>query len=80
MLDHRTIHTTQSAGEVLDNRALGGMGWAALTPAFDNEHVIVGNFFSGDIIKYNLASGEVVARANIGQKNSLSGVVQFPGL
>jgi hypothetical protein len=67
-------------GEVLDNRALGGMGWAALTPAVDNEHVIVGNFFSGDVIKYNLASGEVVARANIGQKNSLSGVVQFPGL
>jgi hypothetical protein len=35
--------------EVLDNRALGGMGWAALTPAVDNEHVIVGNFFSGDV-------------------------------
>ena len=67
-------------GEVLDNRALGGMGWAAFTPAVYNEHVIVGNFFSGDVIKYSLASGEVVARANIGQKNSLSGVVQFPGL
>jgi hypothetical protein len=68
------------SGDLLDNRALGGMGWAALAPGIDNEHIIVGNFFSGDIIKYHLASSEVVKRNNIGQKNSLSGVVQFPGL
>jgi len=67
-------------GDLLDNRALGGMGWAALAPGVDNEHIIVGNFFSGDIIKYHLASSEVVKRNNIGQKNSLSGVAQFPGL
>lgn len=68
------------SGDLLDNRALGGMGWAALAPGVDNEHIIVGNFFSGDIIKYHLASSEVVKRNNIGQKNSLSGIAQFPGL
>jgi hypothetical protein len=68
------------SGEVLDNRQLGGMGWAALAPSLDNEHVIVGNFFSGDVVKYSMTSGEIIARNNIGQKNSLSGVVQFPGL
>jgi len=68
------------SGEILDNRALGGMGWAALAPAIDTENIIVGNFFSGEIVKYDLVKSEIVARANIGQKNSLSGVVQFPGL
>ena len=38
------------------------------------------NWLSGDIVRYSLSAGEIVARANIGQKNSLSGVVQFPGV
>lgn len=69
----------QDSGEVIENHALGGMGWAALAPGIDNEHVIVGNFFSGDVIKYSTVSRDIVARNNIGQKNSLSGVAQFPG-
>ncbi len=69
----------QDNGTVLESHVLGGMGWAALAPGIDNEHVIVGNFFSGDVIKYSVISKEIVARNNIGQKNSLSGVVQFPG-
>jgi len=66
-------------GDILENRALGGMGWAALAPSIDGDHVIVGNFFSGEVIKYRLSDGRVVARNSIGQRNSLSGVVQFPG-
>ena len=41
--------------------------------------VIVGNFFSGEVVKYSLGGGEVVARNNIGEQKSLSGVVQYPG-
>lgn len=66
-------------GDLLDNRKLGGMGWAAIAPGIDDEHVIVGNFFSGEVVKYRLADGEIVARNNIGEKNSLSGIAQFPG-
>ena len=73
------IIVDQNTGELLDNRLLGGMGWAAIAPAVDNQHVIVGNFFNGDVIKYRLSDGEVVARNNIEQKFSLSGVVQYPG-
>ena len=69
----------QDSGDVLESHPLGGMGWAALAPGIDNEHVIVGNFFSGDVIKYSVTSKQVVAKKNIGQKNSLSGVAQFPG-
>jgi hypothetical protein len=67
------------SGELLDNRQLGGMGWAAIAPGIDDEHVIVGNFFSGDVIKYRLKDSEVVARNSIGEKNSLSGIAQLPG-
>lgn len=73
------IVVDQDTGEVLENRALGGMGWAALAPSIDNDHVIVGNFFSGEVVKYSLGGGEVVARNNIGEQKSLSGVVQYPG-
>ncbi|MDP6437881.1 MAG: hypothetical protein QF790_11405 [Gammaproteobacteria bacterium] len=66
-------------GELLDNRKLGSMGWAAIAPGVDDEHVIVGNFFSGEVVKYRLSDSEIVARNNIGEKNSLSGIVQFPG-
>ncbi len=69
----------QDTGTVLEKHALGGMGWAALAPGIDNEHVIVGNFFSGDVVKYSTVKREIVARNSIGQKNSLSGVAQFPG-
>ena len=40
------------SGELLSSHALGGMGWAAIAPGVDDEHVIVGNFFSGEVIKY----------------------------
>jgi len=34
----------------------------------------VGNFFSGEVIKYRLADSEVSGRNNISEKFSLSGV------
>jgi hypothetical protein len=67
------------SGEILDNRVLGGMGWAAIAPGIDGEHVFVGNFFSGEVIKYRLADSQVVGSNNIGEKFSLSGVAQYPG-
>ncbi len=51
-----------------------GMGWAAIAPGIDNEQVFVGNFFSGEVIKYRLADSEVSGRNNISEKFSLSGV------
>ena len=51
---------------------------AALAPTVDGKGAIVGNFFTGDVVKVNLADGAVTQRANIGQKRSLSGVAQFP--
>jgi hypothetical protein len=65
-------------GAVIRNYPLEGRGWAALAPSVDGKGAIVGNFFTGDVVRVSLADGTVTQRANIGQKNSLSGIAQFP--
>jgi hypothetical protein len=66
-------------GAVLRNYPLEGMGWAAVSATTDGKYVIIGNFFTGDIVKVRLSDAAVVARNNIGQKESLSGIAQYPG-
>lgn len=66
-------------GKVLRDYPLQGMGWAAVNSSTDGQYALIGNFFTGDIVKVRLRDGEVVAKNNIGQKESLSGVAQFPG-
>lgn len=66
-------------GAVLRNYPLEGMGWAAVSSSVDGQHAIIGNFFTGDIVKIRLSDGTIVARNNIGQKESLSGIAEFPG-
>ena len=66
-------------GAILRNYPLEGMGWAAVAPTTDGKGMIVGNFFTGDVVKVSLADGSVLKRANIGEKRSLSGIAQFPG-
>lgn len=66
-------------GAVLRNYPLEGMGWAAVNSSADGGHAIIGNFFTGDIVKVRLADGAIVARNNVGQKESLSGIAEYPG-
>ncbi len=66
-------------GAVLRNYPLEGMGWAAVNSSPDGQFALIGNFFSGDIVKVRLSDGAIVARNNVGQKESLSGIAQFPG-
>jgi hypothetical protein len=69
----------RDTGKVLRHYPLQGMGWAAVNPAPDGQFAFIGNFFTGDIVKVRLADGAVVAKNNIGQKESLSGVAQYAG-
>jgi len=69
----------RTTGEVLRHYPLEGMGWAAINPAPDGRFAFIGNFFTGDVAKVRLADGAIVARNNIGQKKSLSGVAQYAG-
>ncbi len=69
----------QDTGAVLRHYPIEGRGWAAIAPTTDGKGVIVGNFFTGDFVRLRLDDGVVTHRANIGQKESLSGIAQFPG-
>jgi len=54
-------------------------GWAALNSSADGRFAYVGNFWSGELVKVQLEDGAIVARTNVGQKESLSGIAQYPG-
>lgn len=66
-------------GKVLREYLLPGPGWAALGQSTEKDMVLIGNFFTGIVAKFNLAAGEIVAQADTGVKRSLAGVAQYPG-
>ena len=66
-------------GAVQRNYPLEGMGWAAVNASADGQYAVIGNFFTGEIVKVRLADATIVARNNVGQKESLSGIAEFPG-
>ncbi len=68
-----------SSGQVLRRYRLEGAGWAAIAPSVEGHFALVGNFFSGEVLKVRLVDGVIMSRANVGQKRSLSGIAQFPG-
>jgi len=69
----------QHSGDTIKYYNMDSSGWAASGPAIDGENIIVGNFFTGQIVVISMATGDVVKSNYIGQKNSLSGVSQFSG-
>lgn len=68
-----------SSGRLLRHYPLEGRGWAAIAPTIDGKGAIVGNFFTGDIVIVSFSDGAILRKANVGQKESLSGIAQFPG-
>ncbi|MFO1427077.1 MAG: hypothetical protein U1F11_08895 [Steroidobacteraceae bacterium] len=76
IVDGQGIGAWSPGGQLLRNYPLGSFGWASMsTPR--SGHVYVTNFFSGEIARLELASGEVTARAQAGIRKSLSGVAEF---
>ena len=69
----------KDTGETLRYYDMQSPGWAASGPTVDGKGIIVGNFFTGELVIISRETGEVVRGSNIGQRNSLSGVAQYPG-
>ena len=69
----------KDTGETLRYYDMDSGGWAASGPTIDGKGIVTGNFFTGQVVVISTETGEVVKSAFIGQKNSLSGVAQFPG-
>lgn len=87
--DGRLLITTGSGliildpdnGELLRHIPVEGRpGWAAVAPTYDDQFAVVGNFWTGDLLKIRIEGGDIVARTNVGQKESLSGIAQFAGI
>ena len=59
---------------------LEGHGWATLKAAADGRHLYIGNYFSGELVKLELESGEHVAVADTGVEKSLAGIAEYVGV
>ncbi len=71
------IDLINAAGRTTVSYMLEGQGWATLKAAADGRHVYVGNFFSGQLAKLELESGEIVASADTGVERSLAGIAEY---
>lgn len=73
------IDAIDLAGKLLRSYALPKFGWASMSEPLGSSHLYAANFFTGDILKLDLASGAVLAQANTGVLKSASGIAEFPG-
>jgi sugar lactone lactonase YvrE len=71
------IDLINAAGRTSVSYHLEGHGWATLKAAADGRHLYVGNFFSGQLAKLELSSGELIASADTGVERSLAGIAEY---
>ncbi len=76
--DHVRVVDDQS-GELKDQFDLGSSGFAAIHASPDNRHLYAGNFMTGEIVKVDMHTGDIVARADVGVKRSMAGIAEYPG-
>jgi len=73
------LEQLSETGAVLREYPLAGPGWAALGQSTEADTVLLGNFFTGTVTKFSLATGEIVGKAETGALRSLAGLAQYPG-
>jgi hypothetical protein len=73
------LEQLSESGEVLRCYPLPGPGWAAVGRSIERDIVLLGNFFTGTVAKFSLATGEMTTKAETGVQRSLAGVAQYPG-
>jgi hypothetical protein len=75
-----TMQHLDANGAVLRDYPLPGPGWANITPSPIEKNVaILGNFFTGQLAKFDLATGQLGVTAETGVKKSLAGIAQYAG-
>lgn len=74
------VDLINAAGRTTCSYMLEGQGWATIKASADGRHLYVGNFFSGQVGKLELESGELIASADTGVERSLAGIAEYPGL
>jgi hypothetical protein len=71
------IDLINASGRTTCSYMLEGQGWATLKAAADGRHLYVGNFFSGQLAKLEMESGEIIASADTGVERSLAGIAEY---
>jgi hypothetical protein len=74
---HR-IDLVSEAGRTMVSYPLEGTGWVTVKASSDGRHLLVGNFFTGKVVKMAVDSGEWVAVADTGVERSLAGIAEYP--
>ena len=73
------LEVLSETGEVLREFLLPGPGWAAVGQSSEKDMTLLGNFFTGTVAKFSLATSEIVAKAETSVQRSLAGMAQYPG-
>ncbi|MBT8445034.1 MAG: WD40 repeat domain-containing protein [Gammaproteobacteria bacterium] len=73
------LQTIDDGGGVTRTYDMPGPGWAALGPSIEENTAFIGNFFTGSLMKFDLASGGALCSADTGVERSLAGIAQYAG-
>jgi hypothetical protein len=73
------LEHVQPDGTVVRSWDLPGPGWANIANSIEPGVVLLGNFFTGELGRFDLKSGQLTARVNTGVQRSLAGIAQYPG-
>ena len=71
-------HLTADAEEIT-TWELPSAGWAIVSPSIEDNTILIGNFFSGTVAKFDLTKGEITAQVDVGVARSLAGIAQYAG-
>ena len=66
-----------NSGEIIEEKILPGPGWATLCLSNDNETAVIGNFFNGQIGKFDLKTGQILTTAETSVERSLAGIAEY---
>jgi sugar lactone lactonase YvrE len=73
------IDVVSDTGQTTRQISLPGFGWAIMDITTDGKYAYVGSFFSGDVLKVELASGTQLGTIKTGGVKALAGVVEYQG-
>ena len=54
-------------------------GWAGIGTSIEANTAFIGNFFNGNLMKFDLEKGAALATAETGVARALAGIAQYPG-
>ena len=73
------IEVVDEQGKTQRSIPLPGFGWALMDLMSDGKHCLVSNFFTGEVARIHLVSGDKQASVIAGLPKSVAGLAEYPG-